>query len=56
MDYTFLYTYTKLGDNLTNSDGDMGFTNCKPKLDVKYIHIYINVYSPFGEHAASGLK
>ena len=32
------YTFTKLGDNLTNKDGDI--LNCKPKVDVKYEYIY----------------
>jgi len=30
-------TFTKLCDNLTNNDGDIYCTNCKLKLDVKYI-------------------
>ena len=28
------YTFTKLGDNLANNDGDILYTNCKLKLDV----------------------
>ena len=31
------YTFTKLGDNPTNNDGDI--TNCKLKLDVKYVSL-----------------
>jgi len=32
------YTFTKLGNNLTNKDED-NYTNCKLKLDIKYIFL-----------------
>ena len=35
------YTFTKLGDNLTNNDGDILIANSTRR----------KIYSPFGKHA-----
>ena len=44
------YTFTKLGDNLTNNDGDD--TNCEVKLDLKYMALLASMPSGLNEVSA----